>query len=154
MRTPLSAVTARAASLVVLVVLTATSGCSRDPHAAYCDTVEEHQKALTEIAAAEGSGSLLDALPAYRDLAEDAPRDIAGDWDQVVAALAALETALADADVDPTEYDAAEPPSGLAADQRDAIERAAEDLGSEATVGAMARVEQHALDVCGTPLSR
>ena len=145
-----------AARVVCLQVaaLAVLAACSQDPQAAYCGTVEEHQETLTEIAAAQDAGSLLDALPAYRDLAEDAPRDIAGDWDQVVDALDALEGALADAGVEPEEYDAADPPADLAAEDRRAIERAAEELGSQATVGAMARVEQHALDVCGTPLSR
>ena len=145
-----------AARVVVasLALLAATAACSQDPQAAYCGTVDEHQETLTEIAAAEDAGSLLDALPAYRDLAEEAPRDIAGDWDQVVDALDALEGALADAGVEPEEYDAEDPPADLAPEDRRAIERAAEDLGSRTTVGAMARVEQHALDVCGTPLSR
>lgn len=129
-------------------------GCSGDPQAAYCETVDEHQATLTEIAASDDAGTLLQALPPYRDLAEDAPRDVAADWDQVVDALAALEAALDEAGVDPSTYDAASPPPGLPAADRKAIGQAAEELGSEATVSAMARVEQHALDVCGTPLSR
>ena len=140
--------------LILLAVLAAGPACSRDPQAAYCDTVEEHQERLTEVAAAEDSGSLLDALPVYRELAQDAPRDIALDWDQVVDALAGLESALEEADVDPSAYDAADPPAGVAAEDRAAIERAAQEVGSAATVDAMMRVEQHALDVCGTPLSR
>lgn len=137
-----------------MVLAAGVSGCSRDPQAAYCETVEDHQKTLTEIAASEDTGSLFEALPAYRDLARDAPRDVAGDWDLVVEALAGLESAIEEAGVDPGDYDAAEPPTGLAAEDRKAVEGAARRLGSEETVAAMARVEQHALDVCGTPLSR
>ena len=37
---------------------------------------------------------------------------------------------------------------------REEIEAAAREVGSQRTVEAMAAVEQHALDVCGTPLSR
>ena len=144
----------RAVACLLLAVLAGAAGCSRDPQEAYCGTVEQHQEALTEIAAAEDAGSLLDALPIYRELADEAPRDIAGDWDQVVDALAGLQSTLADAGVEPEDYDASDPPPGLTAEDRSAIERAAEDVGSEATVGSMARVEQHALDVCGTPLSR
>ena len=129
-------------------------GCSDDPQAAYCETVEEHQATLTEIAASDDAGTLLEALPPYRDLAQDAPRDVAADWDQVVDALAALEGAVEEAGVNPSTYDHASPPPGLPAEDRTAIEQAAEGLGSEATVSAMGRVEQHALDVCGTPLSR
>lgn len=57
------------------------TGCSGDPQDNYCEAVEEHQVAVTEIAASS-------------------------------------------------------------------------DTGSEQTVTAMASVDQHALDVCGTPLSR
>ena len=141
-------------ALVTVVAVVSATGCSRDPQAAYCDTVEEHQKTLTEVAASDDPGSLLDALPPYRELADDAPRDVEADWKQVVDALEGLAAALEEADVDASEYDAAKPPAGVAAEDRQAIERAAEELGSEATVSAMARVEQHALDVCGTPLSR
>ena len=106
------------------------------------------------MAASDDTGALLDALPIYRDLADAAPRDVAADWEQVVGALAGLEDALDEADVDPSSYDAERPPPGLAERDRKAIEAAARELGSEATVDAMASVEQHALDVCGTPLSR
>ncbi len=140
-----------AGALLASVLL---GGCSDDPEAAYCETVEEHQRTLTEIAASEDAGTLLEALAPYRALADDAPRDVAADWDQVVDALSALEVAVEEAGVDPSTYDAASPPAGLAAADRDAVEQAAEELGSEATVSAMARVEQHALDACGTPLSR
>ena len=136
------------------VVLGSVSGCSRDPQAAYCETVEDQQETLSEIAASEDPGSLLDALPAYRELAGDAPRDVAGDWAQVVESLEGLGSALDEAGVDPGEYDAARPPTDVSAEDRSAIEGAAKVLGSRDTVTAMGRVEQHALDVCGTPLSR
>ena len=47
-----------------------------------------------------------------------------------------------------------DPPADLDAGAREDIEDAAREVGSEQTVTAMAAVEQHALDVCGTPLSR
>lgn len=140
--------------IVAAVAVLGLVACSGDPQDRYCGKVEDHQAALTEVAASDDAGSLLDALPIYRDLAEDAPRDVADDWEQVVDALAGLEAALDDAGVDPSTYDAEEPPADLPDDDRQAIERAARELGSEATVAAMASVEQHALDVCGTPLSR
>jgi hypothetical protein len=144
----------RAAVAAVLVLAPTLGACSGDQQEAYCEKVEEHQAALTEVAASEDTGSLLDALPIYRDLADDAPRDVADDWDQVVDALTGLSKVLDDAGVDPSTYDAEDPPPGLAGADRRAIEEAARELGSEATVAAMASVEQHALDVCGTPLSR
>ena len=61
---------------------------------------------------------------------------------------------LADHGVDPSSYTPDEPPADLDDEARQEIEAAAREVGSEQTVTAMAAVEQHALDVCGTPLSR
>lgn len=132
----------------------ALGGCSGDPQERYCERVEEHQAELTEVAASEDPRAVFDALDAYDDLAEQAPRDIADDWSAVVEPLRALEEALAAHDLDPSDYDAESPPSGLDEEARSEIEAAARQVGSEQTVRAMAAVEQHALDVCGTPLSR
>jgi hypothetical protein len=132
----------------------ALGGCSADPQERYCEAVEEHQAELTDVAASDDPAAVFDALDAYDALAEDAPRDIADDWAAVVDPLRALEQALAEHDVDPSDYDAESPPSGLDEGALAEIEAAARAVGSEQTVRAMAAVEQHALDVCGTPLSR
>ena len=142
------------ASAVVLLAALALTGCSGDPQEDYCESVTEHQEELTEIAASEDSGALFDALDTYDDLREHAPRDIADDWDAVIDPLRRLEDVLAHHDVDPSSYAADEPPADLDDEARQEIEAAAREVGSERTVTAMAAVEQHALDVCGTPLSR
>ena len=142
----------RGASLLLAAL--ALTGCSGDPQEQYCDTVTEHQEELTEIAASEDAGALFDALDAYDELREQAPRDVADDWDAVVDPLRALEQVLADHGVDPSSYSSDDPPAHLDDEGRREIEAAAREVGSEQTVTAMAAVEQHALDVCGTPLSR
>lgn len=139
---------------VLLLLAGLATGCSSDPRADYCEAVEEHQVALTEIAASTDAGALFDALPVYDDLAEEAPDDIAGEWVQVIEPLRRLAAALDDAGVDPSSYAADAPPADLDPDDREAIEAAARAVGNQQTVAAMASVEQHALDVCGTPLSR
>lgn len=141
------------ALLPLLACLTVT-GCSNDPQAAYCDAVEEHQTELSDIAASEDPGALFDALDIYDDLHDAAPRDIADDWVAVIGPLRELEEVLSGNGVDPSSYAADEPPADLDDEGREAIEAAARTVGSERTVTAMAAVEQHALDVCGTPLSR
>lgn len=138
----------------VLLASLAVTGCSGDPHAGYCEAVGEHQADLGEVAASDDAGAVFDALDDYEALAEEAPRDIADDWAAVVGPLRALEEVLAAHDVDPSTYTADEPPPGLGADAREDIEAAARTVGSRRTVEAMSAVEQHALDVCGTPLSR
>jgi hypothetical protein len=130
------------------------AGCSGDPQDRYCQAVEDHQMELSDAAASNDPGALFDVLDAYDDLADKAPRDIADDWADVVEPLRGLQQALADNDVDPSSYTAEEPPPGLSQAARDEIEVAARAVGSERTVEAMAAVEQQALDVCGTPLSR
>lgn len=143
-----------APALACGLALSVGTGCSGDPQADYCEAVEEHQVELSEIAASDDAGSLFDALPVYDDLAEEAPDDIAGQWGEVIGPLRALEEALDEAGVDPSSYDAEAPPADLDQEDREDIEAAARHVGSERTVTAMAAVEQHALDVCGTPLSR
>ncbi len=142
------------ALLVLLLATLALTGCSGDPQEKYCETVTEHQEELTEIAASEDTGALFDALDAYDDLREQAPRDIADDWDAVIDPLRTLDEVLADNGVDASSYASDDPPADLDAEGRREIEAAAREVGSERTVTAMAAVEQHALDVCGTPLSR
>ncbi|GAA1929732.1 hypothetical protein [Nocardioides hwasunensis] len=141
------------AAVLSLVALLA-AGCSSDPQETYCRAVEAHQGELTEIAASDDSGAVLDALDAYDDLASKAPRDIADDWEDVIVPLRDLQQALGDNGVDPSAYSAEKPPAGVDQTAQGEIEAAAREVGSERTVAAMAAVEQQALDVCGTPLSR
>lgn len=142
------------APLLLLLAALALTGCSGDPQEQYCETVTDHQEELTEIAASEDTGALFDALDVYDDLRAQAPRDIADDWDAVIDPLRTLDEVLADHGVDASSYSSEAPPTDLDAEGRREIEAAAREVGSEQTVTAMAAVEQHALDVCGTPLSR
>lgn len=143
-----------AALLVPLLVSTVLAGCSSDPTEDYCQAVEQHQEALSDAAASEDTGALFEVLDTYDELRAEAPRDIADDWAAVIEPLRELEDALDDAGVDPSTYSADAPPDDVSAEDRAAIETAARRVGAERTVTAMGVVEQHALDVCGTPLSR
>lgn len=127
------------------------AGCA-DEEQRYCDAVREHQQDLAEIAESEQGGALLAALPPYRDLAEQAPSDIRAEWSLVVKRLAALESALDDAEVDPADFDAKRPPPDVTKAEQDAIAGAATALGDPETVQAMSSIEQQALDVCTTSL--
>jgi hypothetical protein len=127
-------------------------GCSSDPYADYCSTVEENQQELSEILGEGGPAALLRALPIFRELREDAPDDIRDEWKVVVDGLSALETAMEDSGVDPATYDREDPPEGLTDAERDRIDAAAQELASDASVAAFAAVEQQARDVCQTPL--
>lgn len=93
-------------------------------------------------------------LDAYRDLADQAPRDLRDEWRQVIMRVEALRIALDEAEVDPATYDPETTLEALPGEQRRAIEGAARDLRDEATVQAMAGIEQQALDVCKMPLTQ
>lgn len=139
-----------AASLLLVVV----AACGGEPGEEYCAAVAEHQQALTELAASAEAGAVFEALPHYRALQAVAPGDLTDEWTQVIGRLESLQQALQEAGVDPASYHPKRTPAGLTAAHRAAIEKAARDLGAPATIQAMSGIEQQALDVCKTPLSR
>jgi hypothetical protein len=141
-------------SLALALAAAVLTGCGGDGTSDYCESVKEHQGELSDVAASSERGAIFDALDAYRDLQALAPRDLRDEWSQVVGRLEALESALDAAGVDPAAYDPESPPASLSPAQRRAIEGAGRDLGDEATVAAMAGIEQQALDVCKMPLSQ
>lgn len=127
-------------------------GCG-DQQDAYCDAVAEHQSELGQVLGEEGPDALLNALPIFRDLADEAPDDIRPDWRTLITALEGLEDALDDAGVEASSYDRDDPPADVTDEQRAAIDAAAKELTSPQTVAAFEGVQQQAKDVCGTPLN-
>jgi hypothetical protein len=141
------------AAAVLLAAAVALSGCSQDPKDRYCDAVSDHQAELSQLLADGGNGALIEALPVFQDLYDDAPEDLRDEWRTVVGAVGELQQALADAGADPATYDRTDPPAGVTRAQRAAIDAAARRLTSERTVLALEGVQQQARDVCGTPLT-
>jgi hypothetical protein len=145
----------RAVALAVAVLL--FGGCSDTPEEAradYCTTVAEQQERLSEILAQERPDALLRALPVFRELAGQAPRDVADDWTLLVDALEGLDEALAEAGVEAGEYDADDPPASVTRQQQRDIAQAADALARPDVVAAYDGVKQQAVDVCKTPLFR
>jgi hypothetical protein len=140
----------RAAAALLAMTLLVT-GCA-DQKEKYCDAVEDHQQELGEILGDGSPDALLKALPIFRDLADEAPEDLRDEWKTVIDAVAGLQEALEDAGVDPATYDRDDPPEGLSQADQEAIDAAAGQLTSAGTVTALSGVDQHAKDVCGTPL--
>lgn len=139
--------------VVPLLCLSLLAGCGGDEFDDYCAVVEEHQLELTEITTSGEPGALLEALPIYQDLRENAPDDITDEWQQVVRAVQGLVDALAEAGIDASAYDPQDPPEELSDEQEAAIKAAADQLASRATQEALEGVEQQARDVCQTPLT-
>jgi hypothetical protein len=142
-----------AAILVVGSLLMAGCGDDDDPFASYCDEVEAQRPALSEDLAAGDATGLIEALPEFEKLAAKAPDDIQDEWDTVTSRIGDLVTALEDADVDPATYDRTQPPPGLTADEKAAIDTAAQALVTPEMTQALNGVEQQARDVCKTPLT-
>jgi hypothetical protein len=147
--------------LVVAIVVAAVAGgavawqLSRedDPYADYCAEVQEHQEGIGEELAAGGETTgLIDALPAFRLLQEEAPDDVADEWAVVVDRLERLESAIEEAGADPATYDRADPPAEVDEEEQAGIDAAAAALAAPESREAFAGVAQHARDVCHTPL--
>lgn len=141
----------RRAALVLLAALS-LGGCSDDPYADYCDTVLEHQDALTEAVAGGGPDALLSVLPELRELRDASPGDVADEWQQVVGRLEALEDALDAAGVDAGSYDRGE--ADVTEEERTAIDAAGRELVRPETAQALSVLETQVRDVCQTPLYR
>jgi hypothetical protein len=120
----------------------------------YCEVVADTQVELSETMAEESPATLLRALPLLRDLSAEAPRDIVDEWELLVGALDGLDDALAEAGVDPADYDADNPPDGVSEAQQQEIADAADELARTEVAAAFEGVQQHAKDVCQTPLYR
>ena len=141
---------ARAGVVAVVVLLPLLAGCGRGQ--SYCDAVGDHQSELGSIVQSGDRAALIEALPVFQDLSGKAPADVTADWRLLVTRVAALQTALDDAGVDPSSYDPRDPPAGLGAEDRGLIRTAAARLASSDTQQALANVQQEVLDVCHTPL--
>ena len=139
------------ALVVTLAITTLATGCKAQEEK-YCDAVKDHQQELGEVLGDGQPDALFKALPIFHELEGRAPDDIRDEWTTVIDAVEGLQKALKDADVDPATYDRDHPPQGLGQADQEAIDAAARQLSSDATVTAFSGVDQQAKDVCGTPL--
>ncbi|GAB3194957.1 hypothetical protein GCM10027062_00470 [Nocardioides hungaricus] len=140
----------RLAPVLLLPLLVACGGSEQD---AYCQTVQDSQQELSDIVGSGEPDALIRALAIFERLQGQAPGDIADEWQQVVSRIRALRDALEDAGLDPATYDRSNPPAGLSAADRAAIDAAAKELGSGTTLRALQDLDQQARDVCQTPLT-
>jgi hypothetical protein len=139
---------ALAAALLVTPLLTGCGGGGKG----YCQTVGDHESEIASTMRSDPRTGALALLPAFEDLRDAAPDDVADDWQLLVTRVTALRDALDDAGVEPTSYDPAHPPSGLTSEERARIRRVAAQLAAPDTVQALGTVQQEVLDVCHEPL--
>ncbi|MFC5730075.1 MULTISPECIES: hypothetical protein [Nocardioides] len=124
-----------------------------DPFADYCAEVEQRRDEIGAAVAAGPTTGLIRALPSFEALEDKAPEDIRDEWAIVTSRIEEIVAAFGAAEADPASYDRENPPADVSQADRDRIEAAAVRLGSRETRKALAGVDQHARDVCKTPLS-
>lgn len=142
------------AGLAALALVLGLGGCASDTER-YCDALEEQKSELTDLAARSedpDTDVLAETLDAWRDLHEQAPDDIADEWDTLVLALEGVVDAFEAAGTTPSEFDPENPPAGVSADDVQRLEDAAAGLVSERVIAAGDGLEQHARDVCKVDL--
>jgi len=138
------------ALLLALVV----TGCDRsedDLREDYCAEVEADADQITRAVDEKGAAAFVDVLPTFEGLAGKAPGDVRDEWQVFLNALRGLRDALDATGVKPEEVDGKLPADLPAADRR-RISLAASVLAGDDVRLATQAIEQHALDVCHTPL--
>lgn len=142
--------------LVALTLLLPLGGCGwgpfgGDPIDDYCAAVEEKAPTLTRAVEERGTEGLLASLPTLQELGDQAPEDVRDDWRVLLGALEDFRDSLEGTGIDPGEV-SGELPDDLSREERTEIRDSATQLLSPEVEQATAEVEQHALDVCRTPL--
>lgn len=139
--------------LCCLLLVGALSGCASETEE-YCDSLADQKQVIADLAgeANKPQADLFDSLPVFRELRDDAPGDMADEWETFVFAWEGLADAFDAAGVSPDEYDPGDTSSGVSKEQSRAIEDAAQELRSTRVVDAVGEVEQHANDVCNVDL--
>jgi hypothetical protein len=143
--------------LAVLLLAGGLTACSNDD-ASYCSSLKDDQKRLARLstdsgkAGKAGARALGDTVDVLSGLRDEAPDDIADEWDALVGALEGLSSAIEDSGAAPSEFAGGARPEGVTTGQYAAVQQAGEELRSLRVRQAAASIEQHARDVCKVDL--
>lgn len=97
-----------------------------------------------------------EAISTFRDLGEQAPDEVSGDWDVFLGAFDDLESALEDAGIgfgDLADIQAGELPEGLDEQALQDLTTEIQSLGGEEIDQASQAIEEHASSECDVDLS-
>ncbi|MGH3412552.1 MAG: hypothetical protein ACRDPH_05685 [Marmoricola sp.] len=155
-RPPVAAVRRALAGTMASAALLSMAGCGNPadlvtgghPVRDYCTQLHQDRRAFADMIESSSPTALVTHLPMLRDLAHDAPPDIADDWQQFVTPIEGLRRALQHAGVRPSQFHGGKPPAGLGPAQQRAIATAADQISSRQTVEAASTIDQEARDVC------
>ena len=137
-----------------VLVAGALAGCGGGTDA-YCDSIES---AADEFSTFEGgtAGDLEQAMETFDALADEAPDDVAADWEVLDNAFSGLEDALEDAGLEFSDLDAmmsGETPADLDPAKMQALAEDLQALATDDIQEAADNIEKHAQDECGVDLS-
>lgn len=144
----------RALLIPALLLALVVTGCDKsedDLRADYCAEVEAEADEITRAVDEKGAAAFVAVLPTFEDLADKAPGDVRDEWQVFLNALRGLRDVLDATGVEPEEVNG-KLPDDLPAEDRRRIRGAASVLAGEDVRLATQAIEQHALDVCHTPL--
>lgn len=143
--------------LAVLVLAGSLAGCGNGTES-YCSSLKQDKARLTRLAAASakpgtaGTDALGDTVGVLSGLRDEAPDDIADEWDTLVEAMRGLSQAIEDSGADPGDFASGKQPGGVTLGQYKAVQQAAAELQTTRVQQAGASIEQHAQDVCKVDL--
>lgn len=142
------------AAVAGVALAVSLAGCASETEK-YCGALEDQKAELTDLAARSADPDtdvLSETLDAWRELHEQAPDDVADEWQTLVFALEGVVDAFEAAGTTPSEFDPENPPAGVEADDVQRLEDAAAELVSQRVIAAGDGLEQHAKDVCKVDL--
>ena len=133
---------------LAVALLLPVAGCGENSIDDYCAALKSDQKQIAEMLESTSATALLTHLPMLRDLADQAPEDLADEWQTFVGAVDGLQDALDEADVKASDFEDGKPPAGLSAEDRQAITAAADQMATADVSAAASGIDQQARDVC------
>lgn len=153
----------RGLTLVAAATLTAglLAGCGDDGDGGsgdadgYCDRMEQADKDLASLEGGDLQG-LDQAIDTIHEIADDAPDDVAGDWEVLDQAVTDLETALEEAGVELSDLEgisSGEIPEGLDPAKLATLGEDLSKIGSQEVQDASDNIQKHAKDECGIELN-
>jgi hypothetical protein len=145
----------RAALIAAATLIAGTlTGCGGGTDA-YCDSIKEAQSELGGLD--DGDFAELDkAIDRIHEIADDAPDEVADDWEVLDGAVSDMETALEDAGIEMSDLEGltrGEIPEGVDQEKLAALGEDLNAIGSAEVQEAADNIDKHANDECGVDLS-
>jgi len=121
----------------------------------YCDSIEDAKAEFGDIEGGDFAG-FDQAIDTVHELADDAPDEVADDWEVLEGALDDLVAALEKAGIELSDLEAmsrGEMPPGLDPAKLQELAADMQDFGGEELETATDNIEKHAKDECDVDLS-